>query len=281
MSSVRVALVSDSHLSPRTPEANENWVKLIETVDATEPDVVVHTGDISLDGAAGSADLHHAHSAFEAVESPLLFLPGNHDLGDNPCEGNEASDSLASAERLRRYREIMGDDRWAKDVGGWRLVGCNAQLFGSGLEDEEDQWEWLAAQLAPESLDGQHLAFFLHKPLLHSDPHPAEHDVPIRYVRPESRSRLTAMLKGAEAKVVVSGHVHQFRQLQAVGMRHVWVPTSWATLPPQMQALVGERWVGGLTLELAADGNAAVQPVRPDGVGQFIIGDTIPNPYDH
>ena len=186
--------------------------------------------------------------------------------------------------RLDAYRQHFGDDHWALDLGSWRLVGCNAQLFDSGLDAEEAQWDWLANELATTTTatdDGRHRAVFLHKPLFHSYPQPAEHDLPIRYVRPTSRQRLLAMLEAASVRVVVSGHVHQHRHLRAREMDHVWAPTSWATLSEANQATIGERWVGALDLTLTDDGSVSIDPLRPPGVGQHVIGETIPNPYDH
>ena len=298
MAFTRLTVVSDSHLSELTPEATENWDALIGHVDTVQPDAIVHTGDIARDGTAGGAELVFARRALDRMGDTVLALPGNHDLGDNPCETNAGSPHLVTSDRVAAYRDHVGPDRWSVDVGPWRLVGLNAQLLGSGAETAEDsgladdiaeqsgladdiadQWAWLETELVPERFTDHHPAIFLHKPLWHSDPQPAEHDEPIRYVRPDARQRLTALLERVGAKVVVSGHVHQHRHTQARGMDHVWAPTAWATLPEAMQATIGERWVGALDLILDDDGSVTVNPVRPAGVHQHIIGETIPNPY--
>jgi len=278
MTALKLTVVSDSHLSRRTPEASANWEALVAHIDEAEPDAVIHTGDIARDGTAGDQELRFAKAELDKLPGPVHALPGNHDLGDNPCETNADSNHLITEDRLAAYQQHFGDDHWALDLGAWRLVGCNAQLFDSGLDAEAAQWEWLTAELAATD-DDRHRAVFLHKPLFHSDPHPPEHDLPIRYVRPSSRQRLLAMLEAAEVRVVVSGHVHQHHRLRARGMDHVWAPTSWATLSPADQATIGERWVGALDLTLGGDGAVEVAPVRPAGVGQHIIGETIVNPY--
>jgi len=280
MSPVKLTVVSDSHLSPRTPEASANWEALVAHVESTEPDAVIHTGDIARDGPAGEHELRFAKTELDKLPGPIHALPGNHDLGDNPCETNADSDHLITADLLAAYRHHFGADHWALDLGPWRLIGANAQLFDSGLDDEEEQWEWLATELAASD-EGppRHRAVFLHKPLFHSDPHPPEHDLPIRYVRQSSRQRLLRMLEAASVQVVVSGHVHQHRRMRARGMDHIWAPTSWATLSESMQATIGERWVGALDLTLADDGTVEIDHVRPPGVGQYVIGETIPNPY--
>ena len=276
---MKITVVSDSHLSPRTPEASANWEAFAAHVDTSEPDAVVHTGDIARDGTAGDHELRFAKAALDQLATPVLALPGNHDLGDNPCETNAGSDHLISDDRLDAYRQHFGDDRWTVDIGRWRLIGCNAQLFDSGLDAEDEQWDWLDDQLAPAD-DGPHRAMFLHKPLFHSLPHPVEHDLPIRYVRPTARNRLLALLDRADIRVVVSGHVHQHRHLESGGRDYIWAPTSWATLAASAQATIGERWVGALDLHLGDDGSCEVTPIRPAGMGQNVIGETIPNPYD-
>lgn len=275
---VTLTVVSDSHLSPKTPEAGANWAALVRYVEATQPDAVVHTGDIARDGAADEDELRHARNLVDELPGPTHVLPGNHDLGDNPCETNADSDHLINEERLAAYRRHFGDDRWAVDIGAWRLIGVNAQLFGSGLDAEDDQWRWLEAELA-DTTGGRHRAVFVHKPLFHSDPQPAEHDLPIRYVRPAPRARLLAMLEAANVGLVVSGHVHQHHRHRARGCEHLWVPTSWATLAESAQATIGERWVGALDLTLRPGGSFEVEPVRPSDVGQHVIGETIANPY--
>jgi len=50
----RLTVVSDSHLSTRTPEADENWTAVLQHVLASRPDLVIHAGDLSLDKSSGS-----------------------------------------------------------------------------------------------------------------------------------------------------------------------------------------------------------------------------------
>lgn len=279
MATARLTIVSDTHLSPRTPEASANWDALVAHVEQNEPDAVIHTGDLTLDGTTDSNELGYARRHLDKMPATMLTLPGNHDLGDNPCENNGGSPYLVSSDRVAAYRDLVGVDRWTTDLGSWRLVGMNAQLFGSGLDEEEEQWEWLEQELTLERFEERHGAIFLHKPLMHSDPHPDEHDEPARYVRAAARERLLSLSTAIAARVVVSGHVHQHRQVTARNMEHVWAPTSWATIPPDWQATIGDRWVGGLDLALGDDGSVTVEHVRPPDVDQHVIGETIPNPY--
>jgi hypothetical protein len=85
------------------------------------------------------------------------------------------------------------------------------------------------------------------------------------------RRRLSELTDGWRAvDVVVSGHVHQYRVLDADSVRHVWAPTTWAVLPDDMQRVVGPKRCGVVTLELGAE--PVVEPVlvEPDGLRQLI-----------
>ena len=129
MGSVRVTVVSDSHLSERTPEASGNWRAAVDHIAATAPDLVVHAGDISADGARLPADLDFARRHLDEIEragARVLAVPGNHDVGENPfgVDGVENDGyPLVDADRLARYRDAVGPDRWIVDIGDWRLVG--------------------------------------------------------------------------------------------------------------------------------------------------------------
>ena len=79
----RIAQISDTHLSDDKPFFVDNFRSIGEALVATEPDLVLNSGDISLDGANREADLVSARALHDALGLPMRFLPGNHDLGDN------------------------------------------------------------------------------------------------------------------------------------------------------------------------------------------------------
>jgi hypothetical protein len=59
----RVIFVSGTHLSPDAPEARATWAAVVGYIADENPDLVVHLGDLSLDGARNPADLEHAPPA--------------------------------------------------------------------------------------------------------------------------------------------------------------------------------------------------------------------------
>jgi 3',5'-cyclic AMP phosphodiesterase CpdA len=265
-------VVSDSHLSRRTPEALSNWDAVVDHIAADRPDLVVHAGDVSTDGAERADDLDFARAQLRRSAPPVHVVPGNHDLGDNPHAGPHGP--LIDAERLARYRDALRPDRWTVDIPGWRLVGLNSLLFGSGLDDEAEQWDWWHEQLAV----GRHrrVALILHKPILPC-PSLADDTDPGRYVPPETRRRL--LVPGV--RLVVSGHAHQFCRHRTDGATHVWVPSTWAVIPDRFQPAIGDKVCGVVELVLHQDGTCETELMLPYGIEQQAIVDDVADPYAH
>jgi hypothetical protein len=55
----------------------------------------------------------------------------------------------------------------------------------------------------------------------------------------------------AAPDLIVSGHVHQSRQLGIDGTDHLWVPTTWAVLPDRAQRALGAKRCGVASLTFA------------------------------
>jgi alkaline phosphatase D len=94
-------------------------------------------------------------------------VPGNHDIGDNPWPGGP-DESFVSRDRLARWRETIGPDRWSGEYGPWTLLAINAQLLGSGLDAEVEEWSWLQDAIHGRAT-GRPIVLILHKPLVASD----------------------------------------------------------------------------------------------------------------
>ncbi len=234
----RVVQLSDTHLSERHPVFIPNFRAAGRMIAALGPDLVVNTGDITFDGANVEADLAFARACHAAIGVSVRAIPGNHDLGDNPWQ--PAMGSAISEERLARYRRHFGDDCWSCDAGEWTLIGLNAQLFGSGLAAEGEQWEFLATAAA--SARRRPVALFIHKPLFRE--RADELDVGHRYVPPDHRRRLLDLLGGARLGLVASGHVHQHRRRRVDGVEHCWGPSTAFVFPDARQPRLGTKRVG-------------------------------------
>ena len=272
-------MVSDSHLSRRAAEAEGNWSAVVDHVQRTGPELVVHLGDLSLDGTHDEGDLDYARAQLDRLSpTPWVVVPGNHDIGDNPIPGEDPTDHVTE-ERLGRWTQWVGPHWWATDVGDWRLVGVNAQLFGSGLPAEDEQWTWLEGVLAAPATRERPLALVSHKPLQGSDQELATAPS-VRFVPAPARDRLRDLLDDVPVNpLVVSGHVHQFRSLEFDGTSHVWAPTTWAILPDSWQRTIGTKRCGVVHLELSD--SVAHRLVEPDGLRQLVVGEDTPLYYPH
>jgi len=238
---MRIALIADSHLSPRSPECVANWHAARRAVERFSVDLTVHLGDISLDGQTHPEELDFAAELVQRWPIPMRCVPGNHDMGDGSGEVPLDDALLASYERL------FGLDHWSMMVDGWQLVGINAQLLGSGTPQEFAQWRWLET-LARADTASTRTALLLHRPLARVRPNdPKDRG---RYVAQAARERLLDGPLKPTLRLVISGHTHQYLDVTASGVRHVWMPSSGFVLPDQMQARVGEKLVGIGLLEL-------------------------------
>lgn len=273
--------VSDTHLSARTPEALANWEAVVRWATERDPAVVVHLGDVTADGFELPEDLALAQEALARLPAPVQVVPGNHDVGDNPGVGSPQTS--VSPAMLDRYRAALGPDRWRVDVPGWRLLGVDALLFGSGLGDEADQWDWLDAEVAEvaataASASPTRLGVFLHKPLDPTPLHPTD-TTSTRYVPEPARARLHELLDRVPGSFVASGHCHQFSSYAHDGLTTLWIPSTWAVIPDRVQPRMGEKVCGVVELRLGEDGNLRTQLVLPAGVHQHVLGDTLPYPH--
>jgi 3',5'-cyclic AMP phosphodiesterase CpdA len=255
----RIVVLSDPHLSPTHGFFWNNWVVARDAANALAPDAVVVNGDLCINGPDSDIEVAFAAAALARIKSPVLALPGNHDIGDEP-PGQDAK-QLVDAPRLQRWYAAFKTDRWSLALGDWGLIGVNAQLFGSGLKQEAEQEAWLDAQLADAA--GRNLALFLHKPLFID--HEGESEPTIASLNLEPRLKLLAKLRKAGVQLVVNGHLHQFRDRVVDGIRHVWAPsTAFVTSQP----IGGDPRLGMLTIDVA-QAEPMVEVLRPAGMTEL------------
>lgn len=270
-----ILLVSDSHLSPRTPEAQANWDAVVSYVDRHRPDLVVHTGDVTLDGMSHPDELMLGREQLDRLSVPWLAVPGNHDVGDIG-----GSNDPIDEDRRRRFEDTIGPGYWSHQLGRWRLIGFDSQDLLVG----EARGQAIIDRLAAEFTGPYPIAVFQHRPLV-SVGDPAG-DTPRRYVTEPQRSALQALVARPEVKVVVSGHVHQWRSITVDSTEHVWAPSTWAAMTDEWQPHIGTKVVGIVRLLLDDDvsvtepgGGAKAELIVPDGIVGHVLGDTLPSPY--
>jgi 3',5'-cyclic AMP phosphodiesterase CpdA len=263
MPEFRLIQISDTHLARRLPALTQNFHRVSEYIDARRPDLVVNSGDLAFDGPTSRDDLEFARELHADLPVTCRYLPGNHDIGDNPTELGPAPPQPATEQERQSFLSVFGEDRWRFDAAGWRFIGLNSLVMNTGLASEAEQYDWLASQLS--SADGKPVALFLHKPLyLNSPEDPELAASAIRYIPMPARSRLVEMLRAADLRLVASGHVHQRRDFTYRRIRHVWAPSAGFIIPDARQEVIGTKEVGLVEYRFQPD-SFEVRHVRAPG----------------
>jgi 3',5'-cyclic AMP phosphodiesterase CpdA len=243
MSVFRLTQISDTHLARRLPKLTANFDRIRDHIDATRPDVVVNSGDLAFDAPTAPDDLAFAKSLHDALPVPCRYLPGNHDIGDNPTQLGPVPPQPVNENDRQTFMAAFGDDRWRFDAAGWCFIGLNSLLMNSGLASEAEQFDWLASELAGAS--GQPVALFLHKPIFLDTPEDPELAASaIRYVPMPARERLLDMLCSVDLRLIASGHVHQRRDFTYRHTRHVWAPSAGFIISDARQERIGTKETG-------------------------------------
>ena len=263
MSEFRLTQISDTHLARRLQKLTDNFHRVSEHIDATRPDLVINSGDISFDGPTNRSDLEFAKELHDALPVPCRHLPGNHDVGDNPTAVGPAPKQPATEKERQNYLSVIGEDRWRFDAAGWSFIGLNSLIMNTGIESEAEQFGWLVSELA--SVNGRPVALFLHKPLyLHTPQDPETEATAIRYVPQPRRKSLIEMFSAVDLRLVASGHVHQRRDFTFGHTRHVWAPSAGFIIPDRMQEVIGVKEVGLVEYRFRPD-SFEVRHVRAPG----------------
>lgn len=239
--------ISDAHLSPRNALFRRNLDLVQAWAEENRPDLIIASGDLSLDGADHDADLELAVSLLRRLPAPVLSIPGNHDTGSHSC--TMPTQPVDSA-RLARFRRIAGADWWVQDLPGWRLIGLDTEIMGTGLPDEAAQAAFILDAAA--GIGDRRLAVFQHKPAFvttRDDPTFDYWSVP-----PHARAAIAPLLDHPGLRLVASGHLHLHRQVADGPVRFAWAPALSFLVEVETQPdLPGERALGALVHRLRAD----------------------------
>jgi 3',5'-cyclic AMP phosphodiesterase CpdA len=216
----RIIQISDPHLGRRRPFFQHNWEVLLELLNAETYDLIVCTGDMSIEGAEFEDELAFASQQFERIRGPILFVPGNHDIG-NSLPDVRGGETAITAARREAYLRHFGSDFWWRDFGShWRLIGLNSMLPGSGIEGEAGQ----QAMIEEAATAGRRLMIFKHKPLYVRTP---DETVPSQSaLYPEHRMRLKDALSPAGNALICSGHIHDYKTATWDDLEQIWAPST-------------------------------------------------------
>src|ERR1700737_29647 len=253
MPEFRLTQISDTHLARRHQKLTDNFHRLSEPIGAPRPHLANNSGPPAFDAPTSRDDLEFARELHSALPVACRYLPGNHDVGDNPTAvGPVPSAPVTEADR-QIFLSLFGEDRWRFEAAGWCFIGLNSLVMNSGLASEAEQFDWLASQLA--AINGKPLALFVHKPLyLNAPDDPELESTSIRYVPMPARRHLIEMVGAVDLRLDASGHPHQRRDFTYSHTRHVWAPSAGFILSDARQEVIGTKEVGMVEY-----------PRRPDG----------------
>jgi 3',5'-cyclic AMP phosphodiesterase CpdA len=265
MTEFRLIQISDTHLSrsARFARLTENFQRVSEHINAARPDLVINSGDVSWDGPTSRDDLDYAKGLHAALPVNCRYLPGNHDIGDNPTAVGEPPSHRANEKDRAAFVDVFGEDRFHFEAAGWYFVGLNSLIMNTAIPSEAEQMDWFAGKLS--DANGKPIALFLHKPLFLQTPEdPETPATAIRYVPQPVRAQLVQMLDAHDVRIVASGHVHQRRDFTYGHTRHVWAPSAGFVIPDRMQEVIGKKETGLVEYRFRPD-SFEVRYVRAPG----------------
>ena len=257
---MKIAILSDPHIGSTNPVFVGNWEKVVSDVNARKDiDLSIILGDLTLLGSEQQEDLHFGRQALEVLNTPWLALPGNHDVGDISRQSHQPS----NPDRLAGWEALYGQANWHSDVLlGWRLIGFNSQIIGTGLPEEAAQWEALEQALSTCGL--RKPVLFTHMPLFLTDWD--ESDRPAWALIGEGRARLRRLIQEYDVRAFVSGHMHRVVQFDLPESRFIWcAASSFLTYDASMPAQPGAALLG-LTILTLDEAGINAEFVEIDGL---------------
>ncbi|MBZ9994426.1 metallophosphoesterase family protein [Mesorhizobium sp. BH1-1-4] len=267
---MKIVQITDTHFSPTKPHFNGNWQPLAAWIEQSGADLVVHTGDLSVDGADKDDDISFCMDLMREISVPMLLVPGNHDVGHLP-----GSLQPVNAERLERWRRLVGPDYWMEDAGNWRFIGLDSLLMGFDDAEDESQFEWLRAAL--ESRSGRRIAIFAHKPLFIDEP--GEGDTGYWSIRPAQRRRLYDLIADHDVALFASGHLHRAWQGKYRNTSLVWGPSAAFVVGDMERDMPGERLLGAVVHEFGDTVTSEI--VAIPGMTVHVLDDVVEEVYPH
>ncbi|MCD8221106.1 MAG: metallophosphoesterase [Clostridiales bacterium] len=217
----------------------------LEEVIRRQPDVLILSGDLTLDGEKQSHE-ELAEKLYEVEDSgiPVLIIPGNHDINNHHAarfEGNSRKPAeFTTPEEFREiyrdfgYDEAISEDRtslsylYEYDEETWFLMIDSCQyarkaLVGGAIMPET--YDWIEECLEEAWDEGIHVIPVAHHNLLD------ESEIYVDDCTIEHGEQLADILEEWDVSSFLSGHLHVQHAKRSGGNRGVWemVTSSLAT----------------------------------------------------
>ena len=231
------AIIADTHITDEEGQAIDAsyqtdkkiasvYCDLIERVNSMEPAFVVHLGDIThptpISPDYGETALAF-HKASEIFSMPYYVVPGNHDVGEKifPALPKLDEKITITQRNIGLYEQHFGRQRFSFQHQECLFIVINSMLINSGLEEEQEQWDWLEQTLQGHA--GNRAFVFSHYPLyLSAMDELANYD----NVDEPGRSRMLDLLRQFNVEGFYAGHVHNFFYNYLDGMHQFVLPST-------------------------------------------------------
>jgi len=211
------AVITDTHLNQGEDDcnspfevnrlANARMRHVVRDLNARDVAFVVNVGDL-VHPVPAIPDLYERaaarfHEQVADLRHPIYLTPGNHDVGDKPNDWAPAAG--ISEKYLALWEKHFGADYQSFDHAGMHFVIINAQIINSGLACEEEQRQWLEADL--DANTGKRIFMHSHYPPYFSSPDEEEN---YDNIGEPGRSWLLGLLEKHDIEALLIGHVHNF-----------------------------------------------------------------------
>ena len=163
------------------------------------------------------------HKASKNFSMPYYLVPGNHDIGEKifPALPNLDEQITITKRNVGLYEQHFGRQRFSFRHQDCLFIVINSMLINSGLEEEQEQWNWLEQTLQNHA--GDRVFVFSHYPLyLSAKDEPAHYD----NVDEPGRSRMLDLLQQFNVEGFYAGHVHNFFYNYLDGMHQFVLPST-------------------------------------------------------
>jgi outer membrane protein assembly factor BamB/3',5'-cyclic AMP phosphodiesterase CpdA len=259
VSSLRFALVSDTHVSVSRPESAERLAQVYGAIARLEPDLVLHCGDITDTGLAGEYALYRQVVPV-GLAGRLRHVPGNHDV-------------RWDATAKERYHTYFGAAPSSFGAGGVHFAGLDpTQALQEPGHYGRGGLRWLERVLRGLP-DGTPVLLFQHFPV-----GAGHYDV-------DDQAALLDLVSQYDVRGIFAGHIHReevtrFNELTQVTLAPVLDRPVfyWAEKAPDPER--GEPVLAVSRVTLAANGTPAsvlvatvpLARLRPRARHRVIIG---------
>jgi 3',5'-cyclic AMP phosphodiesterase CpdA len=229
---IRIALLSDVHILPATNTDKalhqKHFQQAIAEVNTSKVDFVLIAGDLT--EFSTPAETSEFMEFKKALTPPVLYIPGNHDVGNKLAAGRPDPKDVTT-NRVAQYESQYGPSFWAKEQSGMRIIGINSSLIGTGFDREKEMWTMLEKELAKPS--EKTTLVMIHHPPFQRTP---EERSGYYNIDPAPRQKLFALFKQAGVKAVLSGHTHTEALAKNDGITYITsVPSSYG-IPTKKKA---------------------------------------------